>query len=87
MFLISAAIRVLVDGGANEWFDFVAKNELDEFVKPPEFSIGDMDSITADSVQRLNAMKCQRIYAPDQNETDCTKSVISIRPYLKAQKV
>lgn len=85
--LFSATIRVLVDGGANEWFKFIDKNEMNQLVSAPDFSIGDMDSITEESIQRLNAMKCQRIYAPDQNDTDCTKSVISIRPYLKAQKV
>lgn len=77
----------MADGGANEWFKFAAKHELAEHLKAPDFSIGDMDSITEESVQRLNDMKCQRVYTPDQDETDCTKSIITIRPYLKEQEV
>lgn len=81
-------MRVLVDGGANQWFRFIAENNLDDCIKPPHFLTGDMDSVSDESLQRLDALKCQRICTPDQDETDCTKSLIAIRPYLlKSTKV
>lgn len=80
-------MRVLVDGGANHWFNFIAEHNLSECVEPPHFITGDMDSVSKESLQRLDALKCQRIYTPDQNETDCTKSLIAIRPYLQSTKV
>lgn len=84
---ISAAIRVLVDGGANHWFEFVAKNQLDDSIENPNFLTGDMDSITNESTERLKTMNCQRVQTPDQMETDCTKSIMAITSYLEPQKV
>ncbi|XP_031635931.1 thiamin pyrophosphokinase 1 [Contarinia nasturtii] len=84
----NAVIRVLVDGGANRWFKFIADNNLAvDSMAVPSYVSGDMDSITEESTQRLNKMGCKRVYTPDQNETDCTKSLIELRPYLEPNKI
>lgn len=80
-------MRVLVDGGANHWFEFVVENKFEETMASPHFITGDMDSVTVETLRRLDALECQRIYTPDQNETDCTKSLIVIRPYLQSTQV
>lgn len=87
LYSISAAIRVLVDGGANHWFDFITKNQLIDCIEHPHFLTGDMDSITDASKQRLKTMNCEEIKTPDQNESDCPKSLIAIQPYLESKKV
>lgn len=86
-FVFSAKIRVLVDGGANRWFKYITKNNLINDVEKPSFTVGDMDSITDESCRRLDEMNCKRIYTPDQDETDCMKAVLTIRPYLDSNKV
>lgn len=78
---------MVVDGGANHWLKFVADNKLKETIASPQFLTGDMDSITHESLRSLDTLNCQRIYTPDQNETDCTKSLITIRPYLETMQV
>lgn len=85
--IILASLRVLVDGGANRWFDFVKDNDLDERMALPNILSGDMDSITEESYKRLGTMGCERICTPDQNDTDCTKSLNTIRPRLEPKKV
>lgn len=84
---ISATLRVLVDGGANQWFKFNSQNNLDGRIEPPHLLTGDMDSVTEESLHRLDDLKCQRINTPDQMDTDCTKSLIAIKPYLESIKV
>ncbi|XP_055294861.1 thiamin pyrophosphokinase 1 [Sitodiplosis mosellana] len=82
-----AELRVLVDGGANHWLKFVADNKFEECMASPHFLTGDMDSVTYESLRRLDTLNCQRIRTPDQNETDCTKSLIVIRPYLQSKQI
>lgn len=77
----------MVDGGANRWFEFIAKNKLDGSIEKPHYLTGDMDSISDESTERLKSMNCQRILTPDQMDTDCTKALIVIQPYLEPQKV
>lgn len=84
---LSATIRVLVDGGANQWFKFIEENKLDGAIERPHFLTGDMDSISDESSERLKIMNCQLIPTPDQDETDCTKSLIAIQSHLETQQV
>lgn len=83
----SAAIRVLVDGGANQWFNYITANKLDGLMEPPQFLTGDMDSISTESSDRLKVLNCQIIPTPDQSETDCTKSLIAIQSHAQTLKV
>lgn len=84
---IVATIRVLVDGGANHWLKFITENKLIDSIEKPHFSTGDMDSISDESKQRLQTMNCQQIETPDQDEPDCPKSLIAIRPHLETRNV
>lgn len=84
---ISAAIRVLVDGGSNQWFEYIDEHKLGDSIETPHFLTGDMDSISKESSERIKAMNCQRIPTPDQMDTDCTKSLIAIQSYLEPKKV
>lgn len=78
---------MVVDGGANHWFNYMDENALVDYLKAPDYSTGDMDSITKESIKRLEALKCKRICTPDQNHTDCTKSIIAIQPLLAPNNV
>lgn len=77
----------MVDGGANRWFDYVTKHNLQDKIEQPNFCTGDMDSITEESIERLNQMNCQRILTPEQDETDCTKSVFTMQPFFTVDNV
>lgn len=77
---------MLVDGGANHWFNYIMDNKLDD-IEAPHFLTGDMDSISDESSERLKALNCQRIPTPDQSDTDCTKSLIAIKLDLESKKV
>lgn len=76
-----------MDGGANHWFKFIDENNLNDIIEMPHYLTGDMDSISEDSMQRLQAMNCEQIETPDQSESDCPKSLIAISPYLKSKGV
>lgn len=82
----TATIRVLVDGGANRWFEYIEKNQLND-LEDPHFLTGDMDSISLESEHRLKTMKCERFHTPDQNHTDFTKALMVIRQLLDTEKV
>lgn len=84
---ILAALRVLVDGGTNHWFKYIADNKLDGSIETPHFLTGDMDSISIESSERIKTMNCEQIPTPDQMDTDCTKSLIAIQSYLEPRKV
>lgn len=75
-----------MDGGANQWFKYIAENKL-HGIETPHLLTGDMDSISNDSSDRLKAMNCQVIPTPDQSETDCTKSLIVLQSYIQSLKV
>lgn len=76
-----------MDGGANNYFKFIDENKLSDSIEEPHYLTGDMDSITDESKKRLEAMKCQQIDTPDQDEPDCPKSLIAIRPFLETKEV
>lgn len=76
-----------MDGGANRWFTYIDENGLADQIKSPCYLTGDMDSITEASIKRLDALKYQKILTPDQDATDCTKSVIAIEPFLQPNNV
>lgn len=73
--LFAAKLRVLIDGGANRWLDFIEKNDLLGIIEKPSFVSGDMDSITAESTKRLTEMNVEFINTPDQDYTDLEKAL------------
>lgn len=80
---IPATIRVLVDGGANRWFQYIDENDLIGVLNAPSFVCGDMDSITDESIKRLKEMKIEFKYTPDQENTDLTKAVMASKPLME----
>lgn len=78
-FAILAAVRVLVDGGANRWLKFVSNFGKGVDIRPPDFLTGDLDSISAVTTENIMKLGCQMIGTPDQNETDFTKSLLQMK--------
>ena len=64
-----AALKVLVDGGANRWMDLGLTPNADLLT-------GDFDSIRPEVKAKFDASKV--IETPDQNNTDFTKSLLEI---------
>lgn len=79
MFSIAAAVRVLVDGGANRWLKFVNNFGKGVRILPPDYLTGDLDSISAETTESIIKLGCQSVITPDQNETDFTKSLLELR--------
>lgn len=86
-FNLSASIRVVIDGGGNEWLKYVDKHYKDFSVKKPDYLTGDLDSITKTSLKQLEALGCKTIPTPDQNHTDFTKSLMTMHGELQAKQV
>lgn len=83
----TASLRVLVDGGGNEWLKYVKTHYTDLSVKKPDYLTGDLDSVTKSAIQQLKALGCETIPTPDQNHTDFTKSLLTMHNILKEQNV
>lgn len=81
-FHIAATIRVLVDGGANRWFKYIDENDLNDGIEVPSYVCGDMDSISEESIERLNNMDIEIIHTPDQDDTDLTKALMVSKPFI-----
>lgn len=84
---ISASIRVVVDGGANRWINFVANNYLSETIKPPDFLTGDLDSCLPSSRKKLEELGTKTIGTFDDSETDFTKSLYEMKHIMKEKNV
>lgn len=78
----TAAIRVLVDGGANRFFKYMEENHLTDALEGPSYACGDLDSITEESIKRLTEMNVEIIHTPDQDHTDLTKSLLVSKPFM-----
>lgn len=77
----------MVDGAANRWLKYVANNCLNDNIEPPHYLTGDLDSVTQQSIEKLENLGCETICTPDQSETDFTKSLLIMKPLLKQQNV
>jgi thiamine pyrophosphokinase len=65
--LITAAIRVAVDGGAN----YLPRDHKFK----PDIIAGDLDSIEKESLEFFQKIGTRIIHTPDQDQTDFTKAV------------
>lgn len=82
----NATIRVLVDGGANQWQEIMEKSV--QGLAKPHLVCGDFDSIQPEVLQ--NHRKCTStkvVVTEDQNNTDFTKAVKEILLLIKEQNV
>lgn len=88
MIRFTAKCRCLVDGGANRWLDFLAKNEkLGNFANP-ELLTGDFDSITDHTMKHFRELLTSKIiHTPNQDYTDFTKSLMELSPYVLKDNV
>lgn len=75
-----AAIRITVDGGTNRWLSWLRQHKLENKLKHPNLITGDMDSCFKDSLTFFN--KCRVIQTLDQDETDFTKSLRVLEPFI-----
>ena len=76
-----AAVRVLVDGGANRWVKFLDENCKNVPMKPADLLTGDFDSITKSSLEVVKDGGTQIIETANQDETDFTKALMELQPY------
>ncbi|XP_046391693.1 thiamin pyrophosphokinase 1 isoform X2 [Ischnura elegans] len=72
-----ACVKVLVDGGANQWYNFLGAHGISSNDKTyvPDFITGDFDSVCEDVLNHFKALGANAIHTPDQNETDFTKAL------------
>lgn len=78
--LFSAAIRITVDGGTNRWLSWLRRHKLEDKLKQPNFITGDMDSCFNESLTFFNESRV--IQTVDQDETDFTKSLRVLEPFV-----
>lgn len=84
----SASVRVLVDGGANRWLNFLENHDKDvQTIKIPELLTGDFDSVTDEALRHFSALGTSVIDTPDQDATDYTKSLIVLQSYVYSHNV
>lgn len=86
-FVETASVRVLVDGGANRWLKYVSNNYMNEQISPPDYLTGDLDSCSAITLKALTKLGCQICATKDQNETDFTKSLMTLQPIFHDKNV
>lgn len=85
IFLI-AYIRCTVDGGTNRWRHYIEHVDTERF-NLPDLVVGDFDSLTDENRRYFTNGFTKFIYTPDQNATDFSKAVDTVRPLLLDKKV
>jgi thiamine pyrophosphokinase len=76
-----AAIRITVDGGTNRWLNWLRKHNLEDKLKQPNLITGDLDSCFKESIAFFS--KSRVIKTVDQDETDFTKSLRVLEPFIQ----
>ncbi|XP_071444078.1 thiamine pyrophosphokinase 1 [Hetaerina americana] len=72
-----ANLKVLVDGGANQWYDFLKDHGIspNDSSFAPDFITGDFDSISQNVLNHFKVQGASVIHTPNQDETDFTKAL------------
>lgn len=85
----SAALRSLVDGGANHWYRFLKENCSDGELAWPDYISGDFDSINQKTLTyfKENNPNVEIVATPRQNETDFTKALVILEPELTKKHI
>lgn len=81
VYLLLASFRIAVDGGANRWLSWLQNNKLEDKLKQPNLITGDLDSCHKQSISFFN--KSRVIQTIDQDETDFTKSLRVLDPFVQ----
>ncbi|XP_037040872.1 thiamin pyrophosphokinase 1 isoform X2 [Bradysia coprophila] len=83
-----AKCRCLVDGGANQWLEFLRKNPDLITAEYPELVTGDFDSITDSTMAHFKRSPTTNvIHTPNQDHTDFTKSLMELSPYIQSDNI
>jgi thiamine pyrophosphokinase len=75
-----ATFRITVDGGTNRWLSWLQKYNLEDKLRQPNLITGDLDSCHKESIAFFN--KSRVIQTVDQDETDFTKSLRVLEPFM-----
>jgi thiamine pyrophosphokinase len=84
--MFTAAIRITVDGGTNKWLDWIKKHNLEDKLGAPHLITGDLDSIANETIEYFSE-KSKVIETLDQDETDFTKSLRVLEPFILKLKI
>lgn len=88
-FLFAAKIKITVDGGTNNWINYIGnvhasclfRGQNKQYL--PTLVTGDMDSILPEYLEKLKDTDVKIIHTLDQNATDFTKSIDELGQYTK----
>ncbi|KAG5668611.1 hypothetical protein PVAND_016547 [Polypedilum vanderplanki] len=81
----NSLINITVDGGTNRWLNFLKNNNLENKLKHPTLITGDLDSCHAESLKFFTQTKV--IQTVDQDETDFTKCLRVLEPFINELKL
>lgn len=73
-------VRITVDGGTNRWLSWLRQHNLEDKLRPPNLITGDLDSCHRESIAFFN--KSRVVQTIDQDETDFTKSLRVLEPFV-----
>lgn len=76
-----ASIRITVDGGSNRWLRWLREHNLEHKLRQPNLITGDLDSCHKESIDFF--CKSQVVKTLDQDETDFTKSLRVLEPFIE----
>lgn len=78
-------MSITVDGGANRWLSWLRQHNLEKKLRPPDFISGDLDSCHRESIEFFSRSKVVKTI--DQDETDFTKSLRVLEPFLNEMNI
>lgn len=84
-FYLLASFMIAVDGGTNRWLSWLRKYKLEDKLKQPNLITGDLDSCDKESIAFFN--KSRVVQTVDQDETDFTKSLRVLEPFINELKL
>lgn len=82
-----ASIKILVDGGTNRWLAWLRENSLEDELIPPTMITGDLDSCLSRNLDYFRKKATKVIETFDQNETDFTKTLRVLEPFIEELKL
>lgn len=83
-YIVSATLRIAVDGGSNRWLKFCREQNLDLH---PELITGDFDSAEKATLDFYQQAGVTLIPTLDQDETDFTKALREAAVWFENKKI
>ncbi|KAH3714512.1 thiamine pyrophosphokinase [Pelomyxa schiedti] len=72
---LSAKLRICADGGANRVVEFFKHRQEDPSMYYPHCIIGDLDSVTKETIEFFSPFGSQVVHVEDQDTDDITKAL------------